>query len=212
MVDVKRRYDGRRRQAQAAQRRRRMLTEARQLLLERGYADTTLALVAERADVATPTVYKAFGNKAGLIKAVIDYSVAGDDDPTPILRRERAERIRSEPDPVRKIELYSDGLIATLERSGRLQLIVRAAADNQPEIRPVWKRMQQERLAGMTQLAKVFADGGHLAAGVTADEARDILWVQTSPELYQLFVVERRWSLQRYRAWLVTTLTTALVA
>lgn len=211
MVDVKRRYDGSRRQQQAAQRRLRMLAEARRLLLERGYADTTLALVADRAGVATPTAYKAFGNKAGLVKAVIDYSIAGDDDPTPLLRRERAERIRSEPDPARKIELYADGLIATLKRSGRLQLVIRMAAESQSEIRPVWKRMQQERLAGMTHLAKVFADGGHLGANVSADTARDILWAQTSPELYQLFVLERRWSLKRYRDWLVTTLTAALL-
>jgi len=212
MGDVKRRYDATKRQEQSAYNRRRMLEAARDLLLEQGYAATTLAQVAERAGVAAPTVYKAFANKPGLVKAVFDYSIAGDDELTPIIRRERAEKIRREPDAVQKLNLYADGLVGSLERAGRLHLVVRSAAGNEPEIAPVWERIQQERLAGMTHLAGILADGGHLAPGVTADEARDVLWVHTSPELYQLFVLEREWTMQRYRDWLIRTLGAALLS
>jgi AcrR family transcriptional regulator len=211
MADVKRRYDASKRQEHSARTRRLMLDAARDLLLEQGYAATTLAQVAERAGVAAPTVYKAFGNKPGLIKAVFDYSIAGDDDPTPIIRRERAEKIRREPDPVQKLTLYADGLAGTLERAGRLHLVVRSAAGSEPDIAPVWEQIQQERLVGMTHLARILADGGHLAPGVTADEARDVLWVHTSPELYELFVLQREWSMQRYRDWLVRTLAATLL-
>jgi AcrR family transcriptional regulator len=211
MVDVKRRYDASKRQERSAGTRRRMLDAARDLLLEQGYAATTLAQVAERAGVAAPTVYKAFANKPGLVKAVFDYSVAGDEDPTPIVLRERAEKIRREPDPVQKLTLYADGLAGSLERAGRFHLMVRSAAGSEPEIAPVWERIQQERLTGMTHLAGILASGGHLAPGVTADEARDVLWVHTSPELYQLFVLQREWTMQRYRDWLIRTLVAALL-
>src|SRR5215831_3603483 len=108
MVDVKRPYDASKRQERSAHTRRRMLDAARDLLLEQGYAATTLVQVAEHAGVAAPTVYKAFANKPGLVKAVFDHSLAGDNDPTPIIRRERAEKIRREPDPVQKLVLYAD--------------------------------------------------------------------------------------------------------
>ena len=66
MASVKRRsYDASRRQERALTNRKAMLDAAIELLVEQGYADTTLALVAKRAGVAAPTVYKAFGNKPG---------------------------------------------------------------------------------------------------------------------------------------------------
>jgi AcrR family transcriptional regulator len=211
MAAVKRRYDTTRRREQARRTRLRMLEAGREALLEHGYAETSLTSVAERAGVAAPTVYRAFGNKPGLVKAVFDVAVAGDDAPEPLLRRERADRIRREPDPVRAIELYADGLVGTLERSGRLQLVARAAAESEPEMRPVWEQMLQERLVGMAHLAQVFADGGHLAHDVGVDEARDVLWAHTSPELYELFVVRRGWPLERYRDWVVRALVAALL-
>jgi AcrR family transcriptional regulator len=211
MADVKRRYDTTKRREQARRTRRRILEAGREALLEHGYADTTLASVAERAGVAAPTVYKAFGNKAGLVKAVFDVAVAGDDASEPLLRRERADRIRREPDPVRKIELYADGLIGTLERAGRLQLIARAAAEGKAEMRPVWEQMQHERLVGMAHLARILGDGGHLARDVDVEEARDVLWAHTSPELYELLVVHRGWPAERYRDWIVRALVGSLL-
>ncbi len=50
--DVKpRRYDSTRRQAQAAQTRKDILTAAHQVFLERGYTGATIASIAQAADV-----------------------------------------------------------------------------------------------------------------------------------------------------------------
>ncbi len=211
-VNPRRSYNNRRRRQHAEATHRAMLESARTLLLERGYGATSLALVAERADVSPHTVYKAFRNKPTLLKAVFDYSVAGDDEPEPILQRERAARIRAEPDAARKIDLYADGLIETLTRAAPVQLLARAAADSDPETKLVWEQIQQERLTGMTHLANVLADTGRLAADVSATEARDTLWAYSSPELYQLLVLERGWPAPRYRAWIAKALTAALLA
>ena len=188
-----------------------MLDAAVELLVARGFAATTLALVAERAGVASPTVYKAFGNKPGLVKAAFDYSVAGDDQPLPIHQRQRALSIRSEPDPVRKLEIYADGLLGTLTRSAQLQLAVRAAAEVDPEMKALWEQMQSVRLNGMSILAGNLAGGGHLRVGVSEAEARDVLWAYTSPELYQLMVLLRGWPGPRYRDWVARSLIDALL-
>lgn len=188
-----------------------MLDAAIELLVEHGYAETTLASVAKRAGVAAPTVYKAFGNKPGLVKAAFDYATAGDTDPIPILQRRRANRILSEPNPVRKLEIYTDGLLETLTRSARLQLTARTAGEVDPEMRDVWEHMTSRRHIGMGVLATNLSEGGHLRHGVTKKEAQDVLWAYTSPELYQLLVLTRGWSGRRYRNWVLRALVDALL-
>lgn len=188
-----------------------MLDAAVELLVEHGYGETTLALVAERAGVAAPTVYRAFGNKPGLVKAAFDYAAAGDNDPTPIHQRERAMRILSEPDAVRKLEIYTDGLLGTLTRSARLQLVARAAAEVDAEMQTVWEQITSRRLFGMGIIAANLAEGGHLRRGLSKAAAQDILWAYTSPELYELLVLTRGWSGPRYRTWILRSLVDALL-
>jgi AcrR family transcriptional regulator len=73
----RRRYNATRRQAQGAQTRQDILTAAHQLFLERGYAGTTLAAIAQAAGVVVKTIYRAYGSKAELFKAVVRAAVAG---------------------------------------------------------------------------------------------------------------------------------------
>ena len=42
-------------------------------------------------------------------------------------------------------------------------------------------------------------------------EARDVLWTYNSAELYQLLVIERKWSAKRYGRWIADALTAALL-
>lgn len=188
-----------------------MLDAAIELLAERGYRETTITLVAERAGVAVPTAYKTFGNKPGMVKAAFDYAAAGDIDPTPIYQRERAMQILAEPNPVQKLKIYTDGLLGTLTRSARLQLVARAAAEVDPEMADIWEHMTSRRLLGMGVIATNLAEGGHLRSGLSKREAQDVLWAYTSPELYQLLVLTRGWSGPRYRDWIFRSLVDALI-
>lgn len=212
MADVKgRQYDASRRRERARAARIAMLETAIELLVEHGYAETSLALVGQRAGVATPTVYKAFGNKPALVKAAFDYAAAGDDDATPIYERERAKKILAEPDPVRKLEIYTEGLLGTLSRSAKLQLAVRTAAEVDMQMKDVWEQITSRRLFGMGIIATNLFEGGHLRAGITQEVAQDVLWAYTSPELYQLMVLIRGWPGSRYRTWVLRALVDALL-
>ena len=82
-VKRRRSYDSTRRREQARENRSRVLAAARSQLVERGYAATTIPAIAADAGVSVETVYKAFGNKAGLLKAVFDVVIVGDDEPVP---------------------------------------------------------------------------------------------------------------------------------
>ena len=77
-----------------------MLDTAQQLFFTRGYAATTIAAIAEMADVSVETIYKSFGGKPGLVDALLirgfdlltaAITSAVDDDP---LRRLRTSGVR----------------------------------------------------------------------------------------------------------------------
>ena len=131
-VKPRRRYDSSRRQEQARENRRAVLAAARRMFLEQGYAATTVGAIASEAGVSVETVYKAFGNKPGLVKAVADVAIVGDDEPVPMLQRERVRRIQAEPDPRRKLAMYGEHLAESAPRRVPVELLVRAAAASDP--------------------------------------------------------------------------------
>src|SRR3978361_677528 len=82
-----RRYDSSGRQAQVAATRRRIVEAALQKFVTGGYGSTSIPDIAKVAGVSAPTVYASFAGKADLLKAAIDFSLAGDDAPVPVAQR-----------------------------------------------------------------------------------------------------------------------------
>src|SRR6266508_2736532 len=76
-VKPRRRYVSRRRQEQAAQTRRDILATAGRLFRERGYGGTPMPLIAVESGVVVETIYRVFGSKAGLFRAVMEAVLAG---------------------------------------------------------------------------------------------------------------------------------------
>jgi AcrR family transcriptional regulator len=206
-----RKYDSSRRREQARETRRAILDAAQDLFLERGYVETTMAAVADAATVSVETIYKAFANKAGLIKAVFDVAIVGDDEPIPMLERDLVRRIRAEPDPRRQLRIYGEHLAAAGPRTSALQLLVRGAAVSDREAARMWDQMLAERLTGMTQFARELHDKGNLRPDISFEEARDVLWTYNSVELYDLLVLQRGWTDERYGRFIVDALIAALL-
>jgi len=210
-VKARRAYDATRRLEAARRSRRTVLEAAQRLFLERGFAATTMVDVAGAAGVSTKNLYKVFGNKVGLAKAVFDVAIAGDDESVPMVERSSLMKVREEPDPRRKMMFYGEHLASVAPRHVPFQLVILDAAANDSEAAKVWDQLQAERLRGMAMFANSLAAEGHLRDGVTATEARDVLWTYNSAELYRLLVVERRWSAKRYGRWIAAALTAALL-
>ena len=91
------------------------------LLLEQGYAATTMTAVANAAGVSDETIYKTVGGKAALVKAVRDITLVGDDEPVPLAQRPEFAAIYAEPDPRpenRSVRRVGHGATATTGRCG----------------------------------------------------------------------------------------------
>lgn len=208
---VKRRYDATRRRAQAGATRERILAAARARFLRDGYAATTIAGVAEDADVSVQSVYKSFGSKPGLLKSLFDSAIVGDDVPVPLAERDSIAAVLREPDPWRKIAMFAEMCAQIVPRAAPIQLLARQAAAADSEIAALYLQMGHERLVGFAAFAAHLAEGGHLDAAVTVEEARDVLWTYNSPELYDLLVGQRGWSVTAYRSHIESVVACALL-
>ena len=201
-VKPRRPYSSPRRQEQARQTRRAILDAARTLFIERGYAGTTMAAIAERANVSVETVYAAVGGKPVLLQTLIDLAISGGDEPLPALERDYVQRVRAEPDARRKLSLYAAALRSIQERMAPLFLALRAAAPTHPEAHAVWQAIAARRAANMLLFAEELAATGALREGVSTEEVRDVLWTFNAAEFYDLLVTQRGWTPEHFEAWL----------
>jgi AcrR family transcriptional regulator len=208
-VKRKRAYDSTGRQRQAEQTRASILDTAQRLFLDDGYAVTTIAGIAAAAGVSVETIYKSFGSKPGLVRALRDRGLAGA-GPRPAYERSDEMRAR-ERDPRKIIANWGTLTTEVAPRVSPLLLVVRAAAEADPDLAPVWDEIEADRLDRMTVNARHLYDAGHLRPGITLEAAADVLWTYSSPELYELLVLRRGWSLERYGQFVADAMIAALL-
>ncbi len=200
---VKRRpYDTTRRQARSAETKHRIVAAGRALILERGYRATTIAAVAEMAEVNTDTVYELVGRKPTLLRELIEQSLSGTDHAVVAEERKHIMAVHAEPDPEIKLALYAKSIRLTHARLAPLFLALRDASSTEPESKAVWQEISERRAMNMRKLVGEIRDTGRLRPGLSVNDGADTVWVTNSPEVYVLLTVDRGWSPLRYERWL----------
>jgi AcrR family transcriptional regulator len=208
-VKRRRRYDSARRQAGAERRRAAVVDAANRLFVRDGFAATTIAKIAEDAGVSEEMVYKAFGNKVALVRAIRDKALAGVE---PVHAEHRSDRMQaSQTDPRAIIRGWGVLTMEVAPRVAPVLLLVRDAAASDPELARLQEEMDASRLTRMTHNARTLLKAGHLRDGITLDAATDVLWTYSSPELYELLVIRRRWSVERYGRFIADAMIGALL-
>ena len=210
-VKTQRRYDSALRKEQARQTRARMLDAAQRLFAERGYAGSTMDAIASAAGVAVDTVYAGFGGKRGVLSALLDVRVGGDDEPVELLDRPGPQAVRSEPDQRRQVARFAEDITTIVERVRPVDDIFRGAAAVDSEVASLRANVQESRYQGMRQFIAWLAANGPLGRGLTEDDAAAIVWALTSPEVHRLLRSDRGWTSERYTEWLADTLRTTLL-
>lgn len=212
-VKTPRRYESARRQEQAAQTRRDILAAAGSLFRQRGYAGTQMPAIAAEAGVVVETIYRTFGSKAGLFKAVIESAVAGGSTraDVPVEERPAIRAVIEETDPRRQLELYAATQPGIHRRSGPLLRALFGAATSDPALRKLSDEVEAQRRAGQGRMAGLLAERGALRPGLTVEEAGDIVWTLCSLAVHDLFVIESGWTSERYQQWLARALARELL-
>ncbi|WP_203988455.1 TetR/AcrR family transcriptional regulator [Sphaerisporangium rufum] len=191
----RRRYDALNRTAQAVQTRAAIARAAHRLFVERGWAATTVRDVARQAGVSVPTVYSAYGNKAGLARALADAADLSADLP-----RQLRELQDPAAGPARQLAAMAAFDRRLYERGGEVIVLVREAAREEPQLATAYR--DGRRRADHTR-REVFASwpAGTLRQGVDAHTAADIYAALCNIDVYLVLTTERGWSPGRVEQW-----------
>jgi AcrR family transcriptional regulator len=208
VADVKRQS---RRAEQSRATRRRIVDAARDLFVGQGYAATTLDQIAAEAGVAVQTVYFHYGNKASVLKEVVDVLAVGDDAPVPLLDRPWVGRFRAEPDGRRALAIWLRQARDIFVRTTPIMRVVRDAAGTDADMARQYETSQQQRYTVQRILMGYLADKHALRQRLSADRAADIVFALVSQETYQLFTVARGWTPQQWERWTLDTLATTIL-
>jgi TetR/AcrR family transcriptional regulator of autoinduction and epiphytic fitness len=208
-VVVKRRYESVHRQEQALLTRRAILDAAARLFVDPGYAATPLTAIAAEAGVAIQTVYKIFGSKKALLSALVDVTVAGDDEPVPLAARQFVTDIQALPGARAKLARYAAHLADTHARQAGVMVALSGAATADPDAAAIWRKNVDERRHAMTLFAAELAATGELT--VDMDAAVDVLWLAMDVRNYDWLVRERGWSPEKFQRWYVDTVGAAIL-
>jgi AcrR family transcriptional regulator len=183
---------------------------SRELFERDGFRATTVAAIAAHAGVSPESIYKTFGTKAALAKAVFDLVIAGDDEPVPLAERPAIQAMREEPDVRRKIAMFVDGLAHRQANSATVQILIRDGRHVDDSLVPVWQALSDEGLKGMTMLAHHLLETGQLREEVDLAEVRDVLWNYLAIDAFERLVLLQGWTHERYAQWLTRTVVNAI--
>jgi AcrR family transcriptional regulator len=201
-------YDASGRRARAQDQREAVLDVASRLFVERGYVATTVESIAQETAVSEATIYKSYGGKAGLVRLLCDRALAGA-GPRPA--EERSNALRASTDPRQIVEGWAALTAEISPRASPLLLLLRTAAYHDEDAAALHEELDRARLTRMAENARHLFDAGHLRDDVAVRDARDVLWLCSSPELYELMVLRRRWPLTKFSRFIAATMTAALL-
>ena len=202
-------YDSSARKKRADESRDRILDAAESAFLERGYATPTVASIAATAGVSVDTIYKSFGGKPGLVRAIHSRALRGERDRP---AEERSDQVQAEePDPRRIVAAWGRFTAELSPRAAPIALLVRSAAATDPELAALAGGLDRSRLERMTANAGRLHAAGHLRAGITVEKAATVLWTYSAPELYELLVLRRGIDLDEYAAFIGDSIAAALL-
>ena len=206
--DVKRdqRTQGGRGQARTRLARRAVVAAARTLFLERGYAATTIEAISHLADVPPATIYRLFASKLGILDALINTSIAGDDQLLSIQERPDVASLFAEPDPNKLLTAFAGVTTVINQRTNDVYSVLVSAAGSDPAAAELLNEIQRQRTRGQSHIAHALARSSSLRKGLRKHDAVDLIHAFMSPEVYRLLVVDRSWPPEKYQHWLASTL------
>lgn len=201
-----------RRSERAEATRRLVVDAASRLFVERGYRGTTIESIAEAAGVSVETVYKRFGNKAGLLKAAREAAVAGAPESdafftfpsTPI-----DEAIGSAQDQETRLRTLAELSSRRMERLAPFHRMLRNAGTGDPELAEYVAEDHANRREAQRANIRFIAAESPLRLSV--DAAADTYSALANPDVYLLLVDQFGWTAETYRTWLADSIVKLLL-
>ena len=181
---------------------RTILTAARGLFAERGYARTPIREIAKQAGVAPQTIYAHFGSKAGVLTGLVD--LMDEEAGLPELMAEAGTTA----DPVELLGLLARASRQVRERCGDIVAMLSSGAAVDPEIAATQAEGARRNRLGVEMMIERIASAGRRVDPRAADIAVALM----SGGVHDSLVEDAGWSHEDYEAWLAGTLETVVLA
>jgi AcrR family transcriptional regulator len=205
-ISRKRTYVSKQRDQAASVTRSRVLTAATTLFARRGIDAVTIAQIAKNARVSSSTIYGLFKSKEGILEALMSGALFGDS------YQKAIERLAGVSDPVELIAMTA-GVARAIYESETAELgLIRGASAFSPALRKLEQEFESTRLARQEERLVLLYAQSKARKGLALAEARHLLWMYTSRDVYRMLVHDSGWSPEQYERWLSQTLVEALVA
>ena len=188
-------YNSPRRQQAAAATREAIIEAALELFACQGYARTTVAQIAEAAQVAANTVYTSVGGKPQLLAAITE-SGTGDPDVADTLTA-----VARAADPAQVIRLTAAGTRRVNQRRAKAVAVLLDSAQADPaaaEMLRVTVRYYRDTLAA---LARRLEDLGAVQSP-GLNRAADVFWYLFGWTSWRILVTDLGWSWDEAEQWL----------
>jgi AcrR family transcriptional regulator len=182
------------------------------MFLARGYAGSTLRLVAIEAGVSVPTIESLFGTKARLLKAAIDIAIAGDDEPIPVLDRAWARSVQQAETVEEFLTITAGVLVAAQRRSAGLILAVFEGSTTDPELAELVEQLIAQRAGTAEWLVDEMSRKAPRQADCTRQEAVDTLWLLMDPAVFIRLTRHRHWTAEQWQRWFARSVARLLTA
>jgi len=202
----KRAYSSDLRAQSAEDTQRRILEAAKSLFGRLGIDKVTIAAIGKKAGVAGSTVYALYGSKDGILRVLMEQAFFGRGF------QSAQELLRGENDPVKLIAMTPRVARAVYEGDASNLGLIRHASGFSPALRKIEQDFERIRYETQGPRVRSLFDAGKGRPGLSLEEARRILWMYTSREVYRMLVHEAGWTPDKYETWLSTTLLEAVVA
>jgi AcrR family transcriptional regulator len=195
-------YNAPRRAAAAARTRESIVAAAKDVFERLGWSGTTMRAVADQAGVSVKTVEALYRTKAELLKTAVDYAIAGDLHPVPVLGRDSVAAMRDAPDAPAMLDLHARHTRDISSRAAPIFWVVEQAASSSKDMAALWAQMTDNRRTGAHWTAVGLLGKPGLPPHVTQRYAEEVFYIAIDPGTYRSLTLGRGFSPDDFEAWI----------
>jgi AcrR family transcriptional regulator len=156
--------------------------------------------------VSPSTIYALFKSKEGVLLALMEGAMFGQ------AYQAAAKRLADISDPVKLVAMTASVARAVYEGESTELGLMRGASAFSPALRRMEQTFEETRYALQEARLKLLFAEGKARKGLAFEDARRLMWMYTSRDIFRMLVQEGGWSADRYEAWLSETLLKALAS
>jgi AcrR family transcriptional regulator len=198
----KRPYHAPQRAAAAARTRKAIVAAAKDAFERLGWSGATMRGIADQAGVSVKTVEALYRTKAELLKEAVDYAIAGDLRPIPILGRESVAAMQAAPDAPTMLDMHAHHARAISGRAAPIFWVAEQAAPAHQDVARLWAQMCDNRRAGARWAATTLLTKPGLPPHIGQRYAEEVFWIAIDPATYRSLTLGRGLSPARFETWI----------